>query len=769
MYSEPSYDLRSARLTALLRSARHTALLRSARLAASQHYSIAFSNYTINMQKRISSLSITLLLLASVLTHAQNIPIIKKRVVGDLLAPAVNQAAIQKLVQTIQADGTWPGINYKDVSRTGFQHKQHLDNMLDLARAYKKPGSPLYQDPGVKKAFAPALDYWIANDFICENWWWNEMGTPGLMINILLVMDTDLTPAQRTGGFRIAHRANMETFGARPGGDLMPIAGMFAKQGLFLENADTLRKALKAMAADIHTSTGRGLKPDMSFHHRTDNVISTLTYGSNYASSFAYWAARIRGAGFSFPDSSLHLVTDYFLDGICQSLVYATYPDPGAMNRDISRRNALEAEDIGLAQNLLKAANYRTKELEAVIAIREGKIKPNLTRDRYFWYSHYYTHQRPSYYASVRMHSARANNMEEPHNEEGIKNHYYGDGSFFISRTGREYFNIFPVWDWRKIPGATIVQKNDFPHWKQLAKKGLTDFAGGVSDGKYGVAAFDFASVHDPLKAHKAWFFFDKEIVCLGAGIKADTVVDVATTLNQCLLNGPVTAQNNNQRTTLPAGSHTLPNTSWVYHDSVAYIFPQPAIAHLSNGEATGNWRQINHQAWATEEPVRENVFTLWLDHGVQPQNAGYSWIVVPGIDAASAASYSQNLPVSILVNTPDLQAVRHNQLERTEVVFYKAGVIKINDQLILQANSPCIVMIKTRSKSIEQIAVAEPTQKLSSLQLKLVNYKTTAAGKTWAATWDKESNTSTIGITLPTASYAGQTRVLYFPGSPSK
>jgi len=721
------------------------------------------------MQQRIPFLSIMLFLLASVITQAQDISTIKKRVVDDLLAPSVNTEEIAQLVKTINPDGTWPGIDYKDVSRTGFQHKQHLDNMLALARAYKKRGTTTFAAPPVKAAFSSALDFWLAHDFRCDNWWWNEMGTPNLMINTLLVMDDALTEKQKKEGLLIAHRANMETFGARPGGDLMPIAGMFAKQGLFLGNADTLRKALKAMAADIHTSTGRGLKPDKSFHHRTDNVISTLTYGSNYASSFAYWAAKIRGAGFSFPDSALLLVTDYFLDGICQSLVYATYPDPGAMNRDISRKNALEAEDISLPQNLLKASNYRSKELEAIIAIREGKIKPVITRDRYFWHSHYYTHQRPGYYASVRMHSARANNMEEPHNEEGIKNHYYGDGSLFISRTGHEYFNIFPVWDWRKIPGATIVQKNDFPHWKQLAKKGLTDFAGGVSDGRFGVAAFDFASVHDPLKAHKSWFFFDNEIVCLGAGIQVDTAVSVATTLNQCLLNGPVTVKDNSNSTTLSAGNHTLANTSWVYHDSVAYIFPQPTTVNISNGEATGNWRQINHQAWATEETVRKNVFTLWLDHGVQPKNAGYSWIVVPGIDAASAEKYSQQSPVTILVNTPDLQAVKHAALERTQVVFYKAGVIKIYDDVLLEAANPCIVMVKTKGKIIEQIAVADPTQKLASLQLKLVNYKTRAAGKRWAATWDKSTNTSTIGIVLPSAGYAGQTSVMHFTGILSK
>lgn len=701
------------------------------------------NNKAMSLQHGLSAFFSACLFLAPLSSPAQDptLRIIKQRVVSDLMAPAVNQTAIGEMVKTIRPDGTWPGINYKDVSRTGFQHKDHLENMLVLARAYKKPGSSLYQDAAVKKTFSAALDYWLANDFRCDNWWWNEMGTPGLMVNTLLVMDSSLTEKQRREGWLIAHRANMETFGARPGGDLMPIAGMLAKQGLFLMKDDTLIKALKAMQTDIKISTGRGLKPDMSFHHRTDNVISTLTYGSNYASSFAYWAAKTAGTKFTFSDKLLQLVVNYFLDGICQSLVYRSWPDPGAMNRDISRRNALEAEDITLPKNLLATTAYRAKELQEVIDVRTGKIKPNFTRDRYFWHSHYYTHQRPDYFASVRMHSSRANNMEEPHNEEGIKNHYYGDGSLFISRTGHEYFNIFPVWDWRKIPGATIVQKSDFPHWRQLAKKGLTDFSGGVSDGRYGVAAFDFASVHDPLKAHKSWFFFDKEIVCLGAGIHTDSALPVATILNQCLLNGQVVVNSQNKNATLQTAKHTSQSVSWVLHDSVAYIFPQATTVQLTNGEATGNWRQINHQAWATEDIVRKEVFTLWLNHGIQPQNAGYAWIVVPNVSAASAATYSKQQPVNILANTADLQAVQHTALGRTGIVFYKAGSIKVNDKLTLATTQPCIVVIKAQGTTVSSIAVTDPTQKLNSLQLKV--------------------NERTIDVSLPRGAEAGSTVVL--------
>lgn len=674
--------------------------------------------------------------------RAQDIMVIKQRVVADLLEPSVNSGAITRMVQTIQPDGSWPGIDYKDVSRTGFQHKEHLDNMLTLARAYKKKGSPFFNDPAVKKTFSAALDFWLAHDFRCDNWWWNEMGTPSLMINTLLVMDSSLTGKQRVEGLRIARRANLETFGARPGGDLMPIAGMLGKQALFTNSPDTLKRVIKVMAAEIKISTGRGLKPDMSFHHRTDNVISILTYGSNFASAFAYWAAKTHGTPFAFPQQSMKLLIDYYLDGICQALIYATYPDPGAMNRDISRRNALEKVGPGLPENLLTATDYRAAELETIIRVRKGEIKLNRTRDRYFWYSHYYTHQRPSYYASVRMHSSRANNMEQPHNDEGIQNHHYGDGSFFISRTGHEFYNIFPVWDWQKIPGVTTLQKEKLPHWKQLAKKGKTDFAGGVSDGVYGVAAFDFESVHDPLKAKKSWFFFDDEIVSLGAGIHTDTALPVFTTLNQCLLNKQVTVSSRNKTTTLKTGKHALSAVSWVLHDSVAYLFPQPASVHISNGEATGSWRSINHQAWATTQPVKENVFSLWLDHGVKPQNASYAWIVLPATDAKAAAAYSKKIPVKILANTADLQAVQHTGLQRTGVVFYKAGSLKINDRLTLSATEPCVVMVKTNGAATAAIAVCDPTQKLSSLQLKV--------------------NARTIDVALPQGREAGSTIVVH-------
>lgn len=691
-----------------------------------------------------------------------DLEIIRKRIIEDLMEPAINEKDIERFVATIKPDGSWPDINYIDTSRTGFQHSQHLAHMFDLSRAYKKPGSKFFHDPVVKRTVSSALDYWIEHDFICQNWWWNEMGTPNWMINTLLVLDEDLSEKQRFEGARIANRANLEAFGARPGGDLIQIAGMLGKQGLFKRDEAILQKVIDVMASEIKITTGRGLQPDMSFHHRVDNVISTLTYGTGYANAFSYWAVKIAGTKFTFPDEALKLLIDYYLDGISKSMAFGSYPDLGAQNRDMSRRNALEKASTTIPENLLRASNYRKDELEALIKIRKSEIKASLNWDRFFWHSEYFSHQRPNWFSSVRMHSNRQNNMEQPHNEEGLKMHHFADGSNFVSLTGTEYLNIFPVWNWLKIPGATIVQSPSVPHWNEIAKKGLSEFVGGVTDGLYGAAAFDFKSPHDPIRARKAWFFFDREYVCLGTGISSEAQSPVFTTLNQCLLNKEVLAKTNTTKTKLNKGKHDLKKVSWISHNRIAYLFPSLADINLSNETATGNWREINHQAWATEEEVKKDVFSLWIDHGVKPKNATYAYIVVPGIDASAIDNYYKTSGITILWNTPELQAVQHKGSNRTEIVFYKEGAVKISNALKLTTASPCMVMVKTTGNNIEKIVVSDPTRKLKSLQLS-VNKKIRATGDRWRTSWNEASKSTIIQVDLPGEGYAGQSVVLNF------
>jgi len=73
---------------------------------------------------------------------------------------------------------------------------------------------------------------------------------------------------------------------------------------------------------------------------------------------------------------------------------------------------------------------------------------------------------------------------------------------------------------------------------KEWGMPGATAFAGGVSDSLYGASAYELN--FDSVTAKKAWFFFDKEVVCLGAGIRSKAKETVTTTVNQCWLNGSI-------------------------------------------------------------------------------------------------------------------------------------------------------------------------------------------------------------------------------------
>ena len=123
-------------------------------------------------------------------------------------------------------------------------------------------------------------------------------------------------------------------------------------------------------------------------------------------------------------------------------------------------------------------------------------------------------------------------------NGEGKKSVHLSDGANYLYLTGGEYSNIFPAWDWTRIPGTTAIQGTYTGEKNPIAVKGTTTFDGGVSDGAYGLAAMDLARGN--LTARKALFFFDTSYVALGAGITLtdDTEHAVATDVNQFALRG---------------------------------------------------------------------------------------------------------------------------------------------------------------------------------------------------------------------------------------
>jgi chondroitin AC lyase len=682
--------------------------------------------------------------------------IIKNRVINELLKASVDDARVQKIIDTENTDGSWPGIHYTDVSRTGYRLGIHLNNMVVLARAYKSSESGFYKSKQVKQSIEKSLAFWVKHDFISDNWWHNQIGTPTSLVNLMLLVGNELPSVLFEKAQPIIKRANLNATGARPSGDRIQIAGILAKNLLFINDRKQFGEVIKVIENEIKFSTGRGLQYDYSFHHRKDRVNNTISYGSGYAAAFAEWAVYVAGTQYAFSAEKTKLLIDYYLDGICKNLVFGKYPDAGVKNRSFSRVGSLHARGTTTLKRLLQVSDYRENELQEILEIREKGIKPALSFARFYWLSDHFVFQRPEFYTSVRMYSIRDCNMEEPYNGEGLFNHHRGDGTNHVYSSGTEYFDIAPVFDYQKIPGATIMQKTELPAPEEIQKKGLTNFVGAVTDGKYGAAAFDFKSPHDPLSAKKSWFFFDKEYVCLGAGISCSTELPVVTTLNQCLLNGNIYVLGEEESKIAKHGESEYKKVNWVLHNRIGYVFPEPENVTIKNSTATGSWFSINKQAGSPREEIQKDVFKIWLNHGKNPFNEKYQYIVVP---ATTKSELQQNIAkqhIDILANNTKIQAVKNRELNFVEIVFYKRGEIEIGKNIWLNCQVPGIVMVKMEDGKIVEISVADPTEKLKSMEMQF-NIPVQKKGENFNAVYDKISGVSFITVNLPQGVYAGK------------
>ncbi len=269
--------------------------------------------------------------------------------------------------------------------------------------------------------------------------------------------------------------------------------------------------------------------------------------------------------------------------------------------------------------------------------------------------------------------------------------------------------------------------------------------------------AFDFISPHDFVETKKSWFFFDKEYVCLGTGIKSEQNLPVATTINQVLMRSEVTVSQGGKIRILPEGSRELEQVKWVCHDRIGYIFPKPAQISLSNRTETGRWSDITDQKNISDAIVSEKVFTLWFDHGESSQNGSYHYIVVPNVAVSELdKSSSTNRDIEILANTSEIQAVEHTKQGICQIAFYRAGEVRISNGVKVRMNSQGMAMLRMNGKRIQKLSVSDPSRKLAAITL-TVSGVYDGRGDSFYTKPDRGENCTEIVIDLPQGVYAGK------------
>jgi len=644
----------------------------------------------------------------------QDLETVKSRIMADVRNASPDMKKVAALIQSQSADGSWGDIPYADKTRMLWQPIDHLDRLTTLAEAFESAKVPEAGREALANAFVKGFDFWVARDPTSANWWYNQIGAVQSLYRLMLLAEPLLTGGRLDKGCALLARSKL----AMTGQNLVWLAENVIGRACLQRDAELMAAAFKRIEAEIVVTEKEGIQPDFSFHQHGAQLYSG-GYGSGFAASAPRFALLAQGTSFAFAPEKIRLLQDYLLEGQ-QWMIRGNLFDASASGRELTRPS--KGKKVGVyaanARNLLKLeAVTRREELERLAArIEKGATAENpvLTGHKHFWRSDYTVHHRPEWMVSVRLTSDRLLQTEVV-NEENLLGEHLSDGVMYVYPTGDEYRNIFPVWDWTRLPGITAELDRPLQRINNK-RKGTQPFAGGCSDGVSGVSAMVFE--RDGLTAKKAWFFFENEVVCLGADIASTNAYRVITSANQCLANGPVTVRRAKSAAELLSTPETFEKPLWVHHGGVGYVFLDAGESVCAGAAVqTGSWRRISTPQ--KPDAVSHAVFSVWINHGPRPRGATYAYAVTAKKDARELDAYAAALPVRVIANTPHAQAVEQARSGQLQVAFYRAGSVTSDTWGTVSVDMPCLLML-TRVAGKTRATLCDPCQRAGELRFRV-------------------------------------------------
>lgn len=598
---------------------------------------------------------------------------------AQLIALIRPQAASLASPVDPESDGSWPDLDCLRPSPSVWPGRAHLERALVLAAQ------------GRREAALAALRWWFAHDPLNPNWWHNQIGTPRLIAESLLLLgeaasretlDAARRQLDRAGEFLLADDGITRRATRWTGANRLWISMNRLLAAVLFADPDGIRSAVTDAMEEVRVSPRdeEGIQVDGSFHQH-----GPLLYNGGYGKSFledcCFFFAATRGTPWQPGSKRQNLLADFLLDGT-RWMLRGEAINPGCLDRNISRPRATANGDFAHVAEILAAGDLpRSAELRALAAAVRRRAAPGpLVGNRMFYRSDFMAHHAESAHLSVRMHSARTRRGESI-NGEGLLSHHVSDGLTWLMRTGAEYRDICPVWDWQKLPGTTCAQTPPPDSWQRRAAPGD---AGGVSDGRHGACTQHL--VTDTHAIRKSWFFGPGALVCLGAGLHGDHA-HIVTTLDQSLVQGPVSHDRSDPPLSpLPPGRHRLASLRRLRHGPWTFTFPRPTDVTVELGPRSGAWSRIGSGPAA---PVVHDVFLACIDHGAAPSDGGYAY-------AVSADASGTGMPTSEIVqNSSDAQAVWWPESGLLQAVFHRAGEIGFGNGRTLDVDRECCAQLR--------------------------------------------------------------------------
>lgn len=419
-----------------------------------------------------------------------------------------------------------------------------------------------------------------------------------------------------------------------------------------------------------------------------------------------------------------------------------------AKETTLSALKAWLEEDEGFIDSLVGAENMAIKK-KAKEILEDTSIQSNVAPiHKSYPLMDRAVHRTEDYLFALSMYSERIQNTEIM-NDENRFGWHQNNGMTYIYDEDKQYTeNYWNTVNPLRLPGTTVVPVNigtGKPDGSGFAQGGdfcsKESWVGGTSIGNYGVSGMSFSgetqgiagdapvSYAPDLKGKKSWFMFDDEIVCLGAGITNKNMeLPVETTIenkklrkdgsNQLLVNGektelPVKEANVKElvERTADVSGTSFEQVNWAHLEGnqsvgTGYYFPEENTEiQVRRGQTTGSWKDVG----TFEGESTENYLEMWVDHGQNPENASYSYVLLPETSAEETENYAQAPKVTILENSSEVQAVRHETLKITGINFWQEQGGSIDG---ITSDKAASVMLQETEQGTVKVSVSDPTMK---------------------------------------------------------
>ncbi|MFF2850386.1 polysaccharide lyase 8 family protein [Streptomyces sp. NPDC058001] len=637
---------------------------------------------------------------------------------------------------------------------------QSYSRLWTMTQAYVQDGTGSTGDAGLLADILRGVDHIGAAVYNPSttrygNWWEWQIGSPRLLMDIVAALYDALTPAQRDAACAavdhfIPDAMLRDYSGTSTGANRVDLCRSVALRGINGRAPEKIALARDALSPVFpYVTSGDGLYADGSFIQHTW-VAYSGTYGQVMLDGLGRLFALLAGSTWEVTDPGKQIILDsvehayapLIVDGLAMDSVNGRAISRGYLKNDdrkVMRGDHFHGQGIIAAMALL-AGGASPAERDRWYGrikgwIERDTVTPILTGDQFgvgdlsrlhavaastvpaapepvghqlFAAMDRAVHRRPAFTAGLSMASERIS-AYECGNGENPRGWHTGAGMLYWWPSGRpsdQYTDWFwPTVDWYRLPGTTVSTKRlaDRAGGEWGEPKPAVRWVGGTTDGEFAAVGQHLKGLDSTLQARKSWFFADDAVICLGAGITATDGVPVETVVENRNLgeNGaPAFVMDGRAR---PGWAHLEGHGGWV--------LPGGAALRTLREDRTGAWSDINTTS-STERRTRRWQ-TLWLDHGTDPTDATYAYLVLPGASRrAVAARAADRHWLSVLANDARAQAVAVHSLGVTAANFWQAGTAGP-----LTSTAPASVLVRRRGRTAT-LHVAEPPRTGQPLEI---------------------------------------------------